>query len=178
MKRPYLILTGLLAFVFFYILVNDVVPGYSTAIHMYLRITKRSESLIDPEALPAERANLITERDTLSRDILASRGKYSQSEIGVIQCVTDNARRNHVLVRSFSPGAKRITGQSSRFDFEISLEAPFSRLCAFIDGLERSAMPFRIEELQINSNPIGEAMLKSTLKATAVLYHGFGPKEH
>lgn len=178
MKRPYLILTGFLAFVFLYLIVNDVMPGYSAAIHMYFSLRKRTESLIDPEALPAERANLITERDTLSRDILASRGKYSQSEIGVIQCVTDNARRNHVLIRSFSPGVKRIMGQSSRFDFEISLKAPFPRLCSMISGLENSAMPFRIEKLQVISNPIGEPVLGATIKATAVLYHGFGQKEH
>lgn len=177
MKRPYLILTGLLAFVFVYLLVNDVVPRYTSTFQFYSRLRKRSESTIDPEALPAERSSLIAERDTLSREMLASRGKYRQSEIGVIQCVTDNAHRDLVIVRSFSPGSVRDSGQFSYFDFRLSLKSPFPRLCALINSLETSAIPFQIKEVQVLSNPIGEPILETTLDVTAVLYHGFGTKQ-
>lgn len=178
MKRPYLILTGLLAFVFVYLVLNDVIPRYSASISMYSGLKDRSASLVDPARLPIEKARLLAQRDSLSKVMLSNRSGYRQSEIGVIQCVTDIARRNYVPVESFSPGVERTRGQFTYFRFTLSLKAPFYRIGKLINDLENSPIPFDVKNVCMISNPIGEPVLKTTIQATALLYHGFKQEKH
>lgn len=177
MKRPYLILAGLLAFVFLYLLSNNIAESYSAVLSEYSALQRRRESLIDPAELPLQRAELLAERDSLSKEVLNSRSKYRQSQVGVIQCVTDNARQSRVVIDSFSPGGEETSGQFNSISFTLNVTAPFMRLGKFISSLENASIPFGIREIQIVSNPIGESVLKAHIQATATLYHGFGKKE-
>ena len=177
MKRPYLILTGLLAFVFVYLLANNVVKSYSETLSEYAAVKNRRESLIDPAELPVEKSRLLAERSALSKEILKSQSRYRQSQVGVIQCVTDNARHDRVVLESFSPGREVRNGQFSKFHFSLDVRATFVRLGAFVNNLENAGIPIGISKLKIVSNPIGKTILTAHIQATATLYHGFGQAE-
>lgn len=178
MKRPYLILSRLLGFVFVYLLLTQMYDRYSSTWSMYSYLQRRRASIIDPGSLPAERAHLLAERDSLSRLILASGSRYRQNETGVIQCVMDNARREHVLVNSFSPGTAVSKGGFTSFPFSLSVDGRFDQVTVLINDLEQAAIPFDMVRVDMISNPIGEPTLKTTLQVRALLYDGFEQEEH
>ncbi len=177
MKRPYLILTGLLAFVFVYVLVNNVAKSYSETLSKYAALKNRRGSLIDPAELPVEKSQLVAERSALSKEILKSQSRYRQSQVGVIQCVTDNARHHRVVLESFSPGREVRNGQFSKFHFSLDVRASFLRLGSFVNSIENAGIPIGIDHIKIVSNPIGESVLTAHIQATATLHHGFGQAE-
>lgn len=173
MKRPYLILTGLFSFVFAYLLLTEVYARYDQTLWTYRDISAREARDLDPASLRQRLKLLTLERDSLSRKLLTARRGYEQNQIGVIQCVTDNAHRCNVTVKAFSPGKEATIGQSKEFDFSILVVSRFGQVGSLIDGLEKETIPFDIRTVEITSDPIGEATLKTTIQATASLYEGY-----
>ena len=172
MKRPYLILTGLFCFVFAYLIFTEVYDRYSATFGLYEDVGARKATVRDPALLKHKLKLLTAERDSLSKRILSARRGYQQNEIGVIQCVTDNARKDRVVVKGISPGKGVSLGQLKEFDFSLALSARFSQVGLLINGLENETIPFEVSSVEMISDPIGKPALKTTLQARAFLYDG------
>ncbi len=178
MKRPHLVLAGLLALLFIYVLSTDVYDRYSATLSLYFSVRQRSQSLIDPASLPVLRAKLLAERDSISNRIMASRNHYPQTETGVIQFITEDAHREHIALKSISPGTELEHGQFSDFEFDMSVRATFFRTAALVEDLESSPTPFRIKEIKMQTNPFGGGLLETSCTGSALLYHGYDKERY
>jgi Tfp pilus assembly protein PilO len=170
-KRYYL-LTIVVCFVFIYLLFTEVYDRYSNTWTLYQALREKEASVLDPVHLEQKKSVLTEERDSLSSRILKERSSYQQNEIGVIQSISDNARKDQVTIESVDPGKLRQTGEFQELDFGVSVSAKFSQLGLFINGLENATIPFDLTKVQIISNPIGEGNLQVNIQAKAFLYHG------
>lgn len=181
-ERRYLLLAVAVGFIFFYLLFTEVYDRCSNTWALYESLQEKQATILDPAILSHRKRVLTAERDSLSSKILSDRSAYQQSEIGVIQCVSTNARKNQVVVESFVPGDdhafplapswKGQEGQFQEFDFAVLFKAKFSEVGMFMNGIENETIPIDITRVQIVSDPIGNGNLKVNIQAKAYLYHG------
>jgi hypothetical protein len=170
--RKYLSLTIAVCFIFIYLIFTEVYDRYSNTWSLYQALREKQSTVLDPVLLEHRRRVLTAERDSLSSRILKDRSAYQQNEIGVIQCVADDARRSQVMIGSFNPGDEHVSGQFEEFDFGVSVKGRFSQIGILINGLETETIPFDITKVQMISSPIGESNLQVNIQAKAYLYHG------
>ena len=170
--RKYYFLTFLIGFVFVYLLLTEVYDRYSNMWTLYTTLREKEATILDPALLEHRKKVLMAERDSLSSLISEERSAYQQNEIGVIQCVSDNAHQNQISVESFNPGSQRVAGQFEECDFKMAIGARFSQVGLLISGLENETIPFDITRVQIFSPPFGNGNLLVNVEGKAFLYHG------
>ncbi|MCL5035046.1 MAG: type 4a pilus biogenesis protein PilO [Bacteroidetes bacterium] len=172
MKRPYLVLACLSAFLFVYLLAVDVTGRFEATWKLYSNLTEKNKALLDPSSLAAKKMFLLAERDSLSARIITPNVEYAQNEISVVELVARDARKAKVIVISLSPGNEARSGQITEIGFNIRVIGGFYQIGKFINLLENERMPLKISRLRIVTNPIGTAHLVTTIKGTAFLYNG------
>lgn len=171
-ERRYYFLTIIICIAFVYLLSTEVYDRYSNTWTLYSSLREKEATVLDPILLEHRKEVLTAERDSLSSVISKERSAYQQNEIGVIQCVSDNARKSQVLIESLNPGSQHAAGEFEEFDFGVSVKAKFSQLGTLISGLENETIPFDITKVQMVSDPIGKGNLQVNLEAKVFLYHG------
>ena len=186
-QRKYFSLTIAVIMVFFYLLITEIYDRYSNTWNLYQAIGEKQATVLDPALLQHRKKVLTAERDSLSSKILNERSAYQQNGIGVIQCVSENARKNQVSIESFVPQShqpqadnkadehafpKGQAGQFEEFDFGISVKAGFNKIGMFINGIENETIPIDITKVQMISDPIGNGNLRVSLQAKAYVCHG------
>jgi len=172
LARKYLSLTAAVCFVFLYLIFTEVCDRYSNTWSLYSALRKKESTVLDPVLLEQKKRILTAQRDSMSSRILQDRSAYRQNEIGVIQCVADDARRSQVMIGSFNPGDEHVSGQFEEFDFGVSVKGRFSQMGILINELETETIPFDITKVRMISSPIGESSLQVSIEAKAYLYHG------
>jgi len=170
--RRYFLLTFGVAFVFLYLVLTEVYNRYSNTWILYETLREKEATVLDPVMLQQKKKVLTEERDSLSSKIFNERKGYAQNEIGVILCVSDNARKNQVSVESYAPGEEHLSGQIDEKSFGVLIRGRFDEVGMFINNLENESIPIDITKVQIVSDPIGNGNLKVNLQAKAYLYHG------
>lgn len=160
------------SFIFIYLLFTEIYDRYSDTLSLYQSLREKESAVLDPILLEHKRKILTMEHDSLSSQILRERISYPQNEIGVIQCVSENARKSQVVIASFNPGTQRVSGQFEEFDFGITAKGRFNQIGLLINLLERETIPFDMTKVQIVSNPIGSGTLQTNIQAKAYLYKG------
>lgn len=173
MKRPYRTLTFLICFLFVYLIATKVYDQYARTLALFSRLERENNEAMDPASLSARKARLESEFDSLSAMIMAARKGYQQNEIGVVQCLTQNARRAHVRIGSFTPGKEALQGQFAELPFTLVAEAQFKQVGVYVNKLENESIPFDITKLELVSNPAGVSDLEINLQGEAFLYRGF-----
>lgn len=173
MKRPYLVLTGLAVFLFFYLILTEVANRYLATWNLYLGLAQKKSMVMTPAELDREKGQLAAERDSLLSRILALQQSYQENEVGVVECVTDKSKLSRIILRSFSPGKTRSLGQFREFMFHLSVQGRFDRIGLFINALESSTIRFNLTKARLDSNPIGQSHLSVEIDAKAFLYDGF-----
>jgi hypothetical protein len=170
--RRYISLTIAIGFFFIYLLSTEIYDRYSSTLSLYQSLREKESTVLDPVLLEHKRKTLTAERDSLSTQISKQRSTYPQNEIGVIQCVSENARQTQVVVKSFNPGNQKASEQFEEFNFTLSTKGRFNQVGMLINRLENETIPFDITRVQIISNPIGAGILQLNIEAKAYLFHG------
>lgn len=171
MGRRYRLLSIVVSLLFLYLLFTEVYDRYSNTWTLYQAVREKETTVLDPSFLGHRKEILSAERDSLSSRIQRERSAYLQNEVGVIQCISDNARRNQVTIESLNPGNEHQTGQFQELDFSVCIRGKFTQTGLFTSGLENATIPFDITKIQMVSNPIGEGNLQYISEAKAYLYH-------
>ena len=170
--RRYLLLTAAAGFIFVYLLSTEVYDRYSNTLALYQSLGEKHAAVLNPILLAGKSKMLTIERDSLSALVMRERDTYQQNEIGVIQCVSVEARKNQVSIESFNPGGDRVSGQFNEYNFGVSVRAKFRQVGFFINKLETETIPFDITKIQMISDPVGSTNLHVNIQAKASLYHG------
>jgi len=171
-KRPFLLLTFAVWFIFAYLLLT-VVPGrYEETLAIYQDLQEKRATIIDPIALQRKEGALHKELDSLSAMIRAQRNRYQQNEVGVIQCVSDEVRKDQVALDTFTPGSHSDLGQFDEFNFGVSAKGKFAKIGTLVNAIENAEIPFDVMKVQLVSDPIGNTIIHVNLQIKASLYHG------
>lgn len=171
-KRPFLISALVISLAFVYLLLTEVRDRYAGTWNSYCSYQEKKTTVLDPVTLNLRREALTKKLDSLSSDILIQRNGYQQNEVGVIQCVSDNACNNQVSLESFNPGKEEMAGEFEEFSFEALVAGNFGKIGLMTNSIENASIPIDITKIQIVSDPISGGNLQLNLQAKAYLYHG------
>jgi hypothetical protein len=169
-KKKYLAYTLVMTIVFFYLLTMEVLDRWEQAFQLYDVLARQQRSVLNPEELAENKMKLLARRQSLGSMLTRGAGQYDQSETGVFEYISTNARKAAIHLESLTPVEPKTSGQITELGFKLQFASEYHRLGAFLNSMENGAMMTNVRRIDIASRvPTSPLLQVSTEEVVSIL---------
>ncbi len=152
-----------------YLLASEVYPRFVITVNEYSGAKLREKSLMTRDEFLLRKKKLQSEKQRLDK---MRKEKYvgeGREEGALFSYLNSLAKKSGIVVASFSPARSGKPAKQDERAFSIAFSAPFHKTARYINEIETGVFPVRISNLEMISDPPGNARLKISIVASTRL---------
>ncbi len=167
--RKYQLLLAGTVVLFFWILSTEVAERYSELWKAYTELEMKEGGASEPEALAAERSQLLVHQKRMKDLLRAQTGAFEQSRTGTLEFINASATQATVRLESLVPMKPETRAHEQVMGFKLSCSGPVHRIGVFINRLEEGPFSLRLTKLEVTREGAHPPSVKGTIEGAVRL---------
>ena len=168
-KKSYQSFTGFIVLLFFYVLSTEGVDRYIETFRMYSDLKEKESAIRSPEQLNLKRSDLIAKRDRLLSVYRQRSNRFEQSQAGVLEYLSTNAKANDILIQALTPVEVKSTDEMKEVPFKMNANSSYHKIGAFINAIETEGIPISIKRIDLSSETTKLSGLSVSIEGKAYI---------
>jgi Tfp pilus assembly protein PilO len=170
-KNKYRNLLGVTILVFVYLLVFEIPSRWAETFSLWEELRLKEAEYLNPDQLDVKTMSLTARKAKVLALVGKGDKRYDQSQAGVIEFLTANAKKAGVRIESVVPNESRTEKDLKTIEFKMELSATYHRIGSFLSEVESGLTVVRIHTLELLADPAGGPRVKAVIQGKAHVLH-------
>jgi hypothetical protein len=167
--RKYQLLLAGTVVLFFWLLSTEVAERYIELWKTYTELEMKEGTASEPEALAAERSQLLVRQKWMKDLLRAQTGAFEQSRTGTLEFINVSATQATVRLESLVPMKVETRAHEQIMGFRLTCSGPVHRIGVFINQLEEGPFSLHLSKLDLSREGVPAPSVKGTIEGSVRL---------